>query len=88
MTEITALIAQARVRLMAAERARIARRLLQQPRADLTAAEAALQKAGEAVAKEDYLAARESLDGVRERVTTALGAINVTMAPRTAARRR
>jgi hypothetical protein len=88
ITEITALIAQARVRLMAAERARIARRLLQQPRADLTAADAALQKAGEAVAAEDYLAARDSLDGVKERVITALAAINMTMAPRTTARRR
>jgi hypothetical protein len=88
ITEITALIAQARVRLMAAERARVARRLLQQPRVDLTAAEAALQKTGEAVAAEDYLAARESLDGVKDRVIAALAAINMTMAPRTAARRR
>ena len=76
ITEITALIAQARVRLMAAERARVARRLLQQPRADLAAADAALQKAGEAVGAEDYLAARESLDGVKERVNAALVAIN------------
>ena len=73
---------------MAAERARVARRLLQQPRADLAAADAALQKAGEAVAAEDYLAAREALDGVKERVNAALVAINMTMAPRTAARRR
>jgi Domain of unknown function (DUF4398) len=65
-----------------------ARRLLQQSRADLAAAEAALQKAGEAVAAEDYLAARTSLDGVKERVIAALGAINQSMAPRTAARRR
>ncbi len=88
ITEITALIAQARVRLTAAERARVARRLLQQPRADLTAAEGALQKAGEAVAAEDYLAARDTLNGVRERVEGALAAINATMAPRTTARRK
>ena len=88
ITEITALIAQARVRLTAAERARVARRLLQQPRADLAAAEAALQKAGEAVAAEDYLTARDALDGVKERVNAALVAINQTMVPRTAARRR
>ena len=88
ITEITAVIAQARSRLMAAERARVARRLLQAPRADLTAAEAALQKAGEAVGAEDYLLAREALNGVKERVTAALMAINQTMAPRTAARRR
>jgi hypothetical protein len=88
ITEITALIAQARTRITAAERARVARRLLQAPRADLTAAEAALQKAGEAVAAEDYLLAREALNGVKERVTAALLAINQTMAPRTTARRR
>ena len=88
ITEITALIAQARTRITAAERARVARRLLQAPRADLTAAEAALQKAGEAVAAEDYLLAREALNGVKERVTAALMAINQTMAPRTPARRR
>ena len=82
ITEITALIAQARNRLMAAERARVARRLLQQPRDDLTTAEAALQKAGEAVAAEDYLLAREALNGVKERVDAALMAINETMAPR------
>ena len=87
ITEITALIAQARARLMAAERARVARRLLQQPHADLTASEGALQKAGEAVAAEDYLLAREALNGVRERVNAALMAINETMAPRSPARR-
>jgi hypothetical protein len=88
ITEITALIAQGRTRLMAAERARVARRLLQQPREELTAAEGALQKAGEAVAAEDYLLARDALTGVKERVDAALMAINATMAPRTPARRR
>jgi hypothetical protein len=88
ITEITALIAQARNRLAAAERTRVARRLLQPPRADLTAAEAALQKAGEAVGEEDYLAARETLNGVKERVDTALAAINETTASRAPARRR
>jgi hypothetical protein len=88
ITEITALIAQARTRLTAAERARVARRLLQPPRADLTAADAALQKAGEAVAAEDYLLARDALNGVQERVTAALMTINETISPRPAARRR
>jgi hypothetical protein len=87
ITEITAQIAQARLRITAAERARVARRLLTQPRAELTAAEGALQKAGEAVAAEDYLAARETLSGVKDRVDAALAAINQTMAPRAPARR-
>jgi len=88
ITEITALISQARLRLTAAERARVARRLLQKPRADLTAAEGALQKAGEAVAGEDYLSAGETLNGVKETVHGALDAINATIAQRVPARRR
>ena len=88
ITEITALIAQARLRLAAAERARVARRLLQPPRAELAAAEGALQKTGEAVGAEDYLAARETLNGVKERVDAALVAINATMAPRPTVRRK
>ena len=88
ITEITALIAQGRNRVAAAERARVARRLLQQPRADLAAAEAALQKAGEAVGEEDYLGARESLEGVKARVDTALAAVNEATTPRAPARRR
>jgi hypothetical protein len=38
-----------------------------------------LQKAGEAVAAEDYLAARETIEGVKERVEVALAAIDKTM---------
>ena len=88
MNDISALIAQARLRVTAAERARVARRLLQPPRADLLAAEASLQKAGEAVAAGDYLAARDTLSGVKERVQGALEAINTTLAQRAPARRR
>jgi hypothetical protein len=86
ITEITAMIAQARARLTAAERARVARRLLQQPREELTVAEAVLQKAGEAVAAEDYLSARATIEGVKERVEVTLAAIDKTM-PRAPARK-
>jgi hypothetical protein len=88
ITQITAVIAQARTRLAAAERARVPRRLLLEPRADLMAAEAALQKAGEAVGEEDYLGAREALEGINDRVDNALTAINAAIAPRAPARRR
>jgi hypothetical protein len=47
-----------------------------------------LQESGEAIAAEEYRSARETLDGVKERVDGALVAINQTMAPRTAPRRR
>jgi flagellar biosynthesis regulator FlaF len=82
VAELATLVAQGRTRLAAAERARVPRRLLTQPAADLAAAEAALQKTGETSAADDYLAARATLEGVRQRVEAALAAINDTMPAR------
>jgi len=82
VAELTAFVAQGRTRLAAAERARVPRRLLIQPAADLTAGEAALQKAGEAIAADDYLAARATLEGVKERVEAAMAAVDGAMAAR------
>jgi hypothetical protein len=45
-----------------------------------------LQKAGEAVAAEDYLSARATIEGVKERVEVTLAAIDKTM-PRAPARK-
>ena len=87
MAEITNLVTQGRTRLAAAERARVPRSLLAQPAADLTAAEADLQKAGEVIAAGDYLAARTMLEGVRKRVEAALAAISDAV-PGRAQRRR
>lgn len=86
--ELTTLVTQGRTRLAAAERARVSRGPLKQPADDLTAAEADLQKAGEAIAADDYLAARAMLEGVRKRVMAALAAINDTMPARPPQRRR
>ena len=78
-TEITALVMQARTRLAAAARARVPRFRLEQPAADLRAAEGNLQEAGEAVAAGDYLRASAALEGVRELVERALAAIDDAM---------
>lgn len=88
MGEITTLITQGRARLAAAERTRAPRGLLQQAARDLTAAEADLQKAGEAVAAEDYLAARATLEGVKKRVEAVFAAINEEMPGQAPQRRR
>ncbi|NOT27129.1 MAG: DUF4398 domain-containing protein [Acidobacteria bacterium] len=86
-TEISALMATARARLMTAREARVAARLLTEPTASVTAAEAALQKSGEAVAAGDYLAATEALMGVRDTLTAAIGAIDAAVSTRRPARR-
>ena len=86
-TEISALMATVRARLMTAREARVAARLLTQPTANVTAAEAALQKSGEAVAAGDYMAATEALTGVRDTLTTAISAIDAAVDARRPARR-
>jgi len=88
LAELTALVMQGRTRLAAAERARVPRRLLAQPAAGLTAAEAALQKAGETIEADDYLAARTTLEEVRMRVEAAQAAINDALAAQAPQRRR
>jgi Domain of unknown function (DUF4398) len=88
VADITALVSHGRARLAAAERARAPRALLEQRADDLTAAESGLQKAGEAIAASDYLAARATLDGVRERAEAALAALDDAIAAQPSQRRR
>jgi hypothetical protein len=40
-----------------------------------------VQKAGEAMKADDYLAARPGLDGIKERLTEAIDSLNAAMAP-------
>lgn len=82
MGEINALMATARARLSEARAARVATRLLTQPSADIAGAEAALQKSSEAVAAGDYLAANDALVGVRDMLTSSIGAIDAAARPR------
>lgn len=67
-TELAALLAEGRALLDAAARGGTASARLAQPASDLSAAESALQKAGEAVETGDYLAARVALEGVRTQI--------------------
>ena len=87
MTEIVALLAQANTRMTAAQRARVPQRRLQGPTNEVAAANAAVQKAGEAINADDYLTARETLEGVKERIEQALAAINEVSPPPGARRR-
>ena len=82
LAEIAALLAGARTRMAAARRARAPSRLLRQSAAEIAAADAAVQKAGEAVAADDYLSARAQLEGVTDRLTAAGAAIDATLRPR------
>lgn len=82
LTEIAALLAAARTRMATARRARAPSHLLRQSAAEMAAADAAVQKAGEAVAADDYLTARAQLEGVTDRLTAAGDAIDATLRPR------
>ena len=78
MAQIAALIAEANSRLAAAARARMPRRTLDGPRAELAAVDDAVQKAGAAMRADDFLAARTALQGVRERIEKAMEVLPAT----------
>ena len=88
IAEIAAFVTRGRTQLAAAERARVPRRRLAQPAAGLTAAEADLQKAGEAIAAADYLAAKAMLEGLRARVDATLATLRGLTASQAPGRRR
>jgi hypothetical protein len=83
LTEIAALVAQANARITAGQRARVPARLFRGPAAEIAAVNAAMQKAGEAIAANDYLAARSALEGVKPRMEKTLAAIETAIASRT-----
>jgi hypothetical protein len=88
MAEVAALLAQAHTRLEAARKTRAPRRELDQIAAGITAVNEDVQKAGEAIKADDYVAARGSLDGVKERIEKSLAAINEATTPAAQRRRR
>ncbi len=71
ITATRAAVQRASAQLKAAQTAKVAPRQLVEPRAAIAAADNALQKAGAALATEDYLGARAALDGVRARLDAA-----------------
>jgi len=89
MAETAALMAQANNRLEEARKTRgVSRRALDEIAATLSAVNADVQKAGEAITAEDYLAAGPLLDGVRERITAAMAAIDAARTSQQQRRRR
>ncbi len=88
MAEVAALLAQASTRLSASQRARVPARALREPTADIEAANVAVQKAGEAVAEDNYLGAQAALQGVKDRIQKAVAAIDEAAASQSPRRRR
>ena len=83
MTAVAGLLAQANTRLEAARKTpRVQRRALADAAAAIAAANADVQKAGEAVKAGDYLAARPALDGVQTRIEQALAGLDAAAPPR------
>lgn len=79
MAEVAPMLAQANQRLQAAQRARVPPQALRESADALAAVNADVQKAGEAVQANDYLAARQALEGTKERIQRALAAIDAAV---------
>ena len=75
IADIAILLSQTDTRLRAARRARIASRVVDRAATDLASTNANVQKAGEAISAGDYLAAKNELEGVKERIEKAFAAI-------------
>jgi len=88
VTDITALVADGQARIAAAARARVPRARLTRATDVLAAARTSLQKAGEAVAAGDYLAANAALAGVKEGTEQALAEVDAASGSQSLRRRR
>jgi hypothetical protein len=89
MAEVAGLLAQANTRLETARRnPRIPRRTVNEVSATIARVNVDVQKAGEAMKAEDYLAARPALAGVEARIEKAMAALDAAAAPQTQRRRR
>jgi hypothetical protein len=63
LAEVTTALAAAASRMSAAEAAKVTTKALAEPTAAIAAAQEAVQEAGSALGREDYLAARQALEG-------------------------
>ena len=63
LAEVTTALAAAASRMSAAEAAKVTPKALAEPRAAIAAAQEAVQEAGSALGREDYLEARQALEG-------------------------
>jgi hypothetical protein len=88
MAEIAALLAEANARVRAAERARLPRRVLRRPQEELAAVNRDVQKAGEAIKADDYVASNSLLDGVKARIERILADFDTSSTSQSTRRRR
>lgn len=82
LAQVTAALAAASGRLKAAQAARVPKKTLAAPAAEIEAAQNAVQEAGTALGREDYRAAAAVLNGHAARLKEATAAIDRTLAPR------
>jgi hypothetical protein len=86
--EVTALLALANQRLTAAEAARISRRALTPPRANIAAADTSLQKAGTQITSGDYAESQQQLADAASQLRAAIGQVDTLMGAARGARAR
>jgi Domain of unknown function (DUF4398) len=91
LAEVTTALATATERLDAAEKAKLPKEILAGPRDQIGAVQKAVQEAGTALGREDYLGAAVVLEGRADAVRAAIASVDVAIAtppPRPARRRR
>jgi hypothetical protein len=87
MAEIDALLEQATARLAAVENVRAARRVAADARQQLAAVNQAVQKAGEAMKADDYLAAQPLLLGIKAKIDAVVTSLDAAAVQSTRRRR-
>ncbi len=91
LAEVTTALATATARLDAADAAKLPDTATAEPRAEIAAVQKAVQEAGAALGREDYLAAARALDGRADAVHAATARVDAALAappPRPTRRRR
>jgi HAMP domain-containing protein len=88
MAEVATLIAQANVKLEAAQKSRVPRRTLVEPSRTVAAINSEVQKAGEAMQAGDYLAARPLLQEIKARIVKTIATLDAATTTQPQRRRR
>lgn len=88
MADIATLLAQGNARVAAAQRARPPRRAIQGPADEIAAVNGDVQKVGEAIKADDYLAAQAALNGIKPRIQKAIAALDAATTSQSSRRRR
>jgi hypothetical protein len=88
MAEVAGLLAQANLRLAAAEKARVSRTALREARQRIAQVNDDVQKAGAALARNDYAAAQPTLDGIKRRIQQAITSLEAADTAQSQRRRR